>query len=93
MYARVSSGEQKTKGDLDRQAIEVLEGFTGTIKNPVIMSELENMIEEKGQETINKIFTEYFMVTVSKAMKCDRLAEALEDKNCTIEQLKEILYE
>ena len=53
----------------------------------------ENMIEEKGQETINKIFTEYFMVTVSKAMKCDRLAKALEDKNCTIEQLKEILYE
>ena len=57
------------------------------------MSELENMIEEKGQDAVNQMFIEHFMVTVSKAMKCERLAEALEDKNCTIEQLKEILYE
>ncbi len=57
------------------------------------MSELQNMIEEKGQDAVNTMFTEYFMVTVSKAMKCDRIAEALEDKSCTIEQLKEILYE
>ena len=57
------------------------------------MNELQNMVEEKGQDAVNAMFTEYFMLTVSKAMKCDRLAEALEDKNCTIEQLKEILYE
>ena len=57
------------------------------------MSELQKMIEEKGQGTVNTMFTEYFMITVSKAMKCDRIAEALKDKNCTIEQLKEILYE
>ena len=57
------------------------------------MSELQKMIEEKGQGTLNTMFTEYFTITVSKAMKCDRIAEALKDKNCTIEQLKEILYE
>lgn len=57
------------------------------------MDKLQNLIEELGQETIDSIFTQYFMLTVSKAMKCDRIAEALEDKNCTIERLKEILYE
>ena len=57
------------------------------------MNELQNMIEEKGLDAVNTMFTEYFMITVSKAMKCDRLAEALKNKNCTIEQLKEILYE
>lgn len=57
------------------------------------MNELQNMIDEKGQDAVNTMFTEYFMTTVSKAMKCDRLAEALEEKDCTIEQLKEILYE
>lgn len=57
------------------------------------MNELQNMIDEKGQDAVNLMFTDYFMMTVSKAMKCDRLAEALEEKDCTIEQLKEILYE
>ncbi len=40
IYARVSSNEQKTKGDLDRQAIAVMEGFQGRIRNPVVLKEV-----------------------------------------------------
>ena len=40
IYARVSSGEQKIKGDLDRQVITILEGFSGQIKNPLILKEV-----------------------------------------------------
>lgn len=47
VYARVSSGEQKTKGDLDRQALAVLEGFCGLIKNPVIFKEVGSGLNDK----------------------------------------------
>ena len=57
------------------------------------MNNLEEMIKELGQEKANKILTEFMLVTISKAMKCDRLAETLEKKDCTIEELREILYE
>ena len=50
VYARVSSGEQKTKGDLDRQALEILEGFTGTIKNPVIMKEVGSGLNDNRKQ-------------------------------------------
>ena len=56
------------------------------------MNTLEEMINELGQEKANKILMEFMLLTASKAMKCDQLAEALEDDNCTIEQLREILY-
>ena len=57
------------------------------------MNTLEEMIGELGQERANKILTEFMFLTVSKAMKCDQLAKALEDDNCTVKQLREILYE
>ncbi|MCR5587457.1 MAG: IS607 family transposase, partial [Lachnospiraceae bacterium] len=47
VYARVSSGEQKTKGDLDRQALAVLEGFSGQIKNPIILKEVGSGLNDK----------------------------------------------
>lgn len=47
VYARVSSGEQKTKGDLDRQALAILEGFEGRIKNPIILKEVGSGLNDK----------------------------------------------
>ena len=47
IYARVSSGEQKTKGDLDRQALAVIEGFSGQIKNPVVLKEVGSGLNDK----------------------------------------------
>lgn len=47
IYARVSSGEQKIKGDLDRQALAVLEGFSDQIKNPVILKEVGSGLNDK----------------------------------------------
>lgn len=39
VYVRVSSHEQKTKGDLDRQALEVIEGFP-YLSNTLIIKEV-----------------------------------------------------
>lgn len=57
------------------------------------MNNLEDMMAELGQEKANKILMEFLLVTVSKAIKCDQIAETLADKDCTVEQLREILYE
>lgn len=57
------------------------------------MSDLQKLIESVGQDKVNVIFTEYFMITLSKALKCDKIAEALEDEKCTIEQVRSILYD
>lgn len=47
IYARVSSDEQRTKGDLDRQVLAILEGFNGQIKNPVILKEVGSGLNDK----------------------------------------------
>ena len=57
------------------------------------MNNVEEMIAELGQEKANKILMEFLLLTASKAMKCDRLADALEEKDCTVEKLRGILYE
>ena len=57
------------------------------------MSNLQKLIDSIGQDEVNAIFTEYFMITLSKALKCDKIAEALEDEKCTIEQVRSILYD
>ena len=57
------------------------------------MSDLQKLIESVGQDKVDAMFTEYFMITLSKAMKCDIIAEALEDKKCTVEQVRSILYD
>lgn len=57
------------------------------------MNNVEEMIAELGQEKANKILMEFLLLTASKAMKCDQLADALEEKDCTVEKLRGILYE
>ena len=57
------------------------------------MNNVEEMIAELGQEQANKILMEFLLLTASKAMKCDQLADALEEKDCTVEKLRGILYE
>ena len=57
------------------------------------MNNVEEMIAELGQEQANKILMEFLLLTSSKAMKCDQLADALEEKDCTVEKLRGILYE
>ena len=50
IYARVSSNEQKTKGDLDRQVLSVLEGFSGRIKNPLILKEVGSGLNDNRKQ-------------------------------------------
>ena len=50
IYARVSSNEQKTKGDLDRQILSVLEGFSGRIKNPLILKEVGSGLNDNRKQ-------------------------------------------
>lgn len=50
IYARVSSNEQKTKGDLDRQVLSVLEGFGGRIKNPLILKEVGSGLNDNRKQ-------------------------------------------
>ena len=57
------------------------------------MNSFEDVVKEVGQDKANQMFMEYMLLTMSKAIKCDQLADALEEKDCTIEQLKEILYD
>lgn len=57
------------------------------------MSDLQKLVETVGQDKVDAMFTEYFMITLSKAMKCDKIADALEDNKCTIEKVRSILYD
>lgn len=49
IYARVPSNEQKTKGDLDRQAMFLIENVDNLI-NPLVLKEVGSglMISEKN---------------------------------------------
>ena len=55
VYVRVSSNEQKTKGDLDRQAISVMEGFQGSIKNPLILKEVGSGLNDNRKQLLKLI--------------------------------------
>lgn len=46
IYARVSSGEQKIKGDLDRQVVYILENVS-ELKNPVVLKEVGSGLNDK----------------------------------------------
>ena len=57
IYARVSSNEQKQKGDLDRQAMFLMENVPD-LKNPVILKEVSSGLNDKRrkiQELINMV--------------------------------------
>ena len=69
IYARVSSNEQKTKGDLDRQAMFLIEHCNDLI-NPVILKEVGSGLNEKRKKIqelirmvesneVNRIFVTY----------------------------------
>ena len=69
IYARVSSNEQKAKGDLDRQ-VSFLVQSTKDLKNPIILTEVGSGLNEKRkklhqlldmvlQDKVNRIFVTY----------------------------------
>lgn len=49
IYARVSSNEQKQKGDLDRQVVAILEK-AGSLNNPVILKEVGSGLNDKRSQ-------------------------------------------
>jgi len=55
IYARVSSHEQKTRGDLDRQVTKILEGFQGQIKNPIVLKEVGSGLNDKRRQLLKLI--------------------------------------
>lgn len=69
IYARVSSNEQKTKGDLDRQ-VSFLAQSIGDLKNPIILAEVGSGLNDKRkklhqlldmvlQDKVDRIFVTY----------------------------------
>jgi len=54
VYARVSSNEQKQKGDLDRQALHIIETNPNLIK-PVILKEVGSGLNDKRKELLSLI--------------------------------------
>ena len=69
IYARVSSNEQKTKGDLDRQAMFLMENCHDLI-NPVILKEVGSGLNDKRKKIqelirmvenneVNRVFVTY----------------------------------
>ncbi len=53
VYARVSSNEQKQKGDLDRQALYIIENIPN-LQNVVVMKEVGSGLNDKRKE-LNKL--------------------------------------
>lgn len=69
LYCRVSSNEQKQKGDLDRQVLYLIENISD-LKNPLILKEVGSGLNDKRQklqeliklvqeDKINRIFITY----------------------------------
>lgn len=54
IYARVSSNEQKQKGDLDRQALSVIEGAR-EIKDPIIIKEVGSGLNDRRKGLLRLI--------------------------------------
>jgi len=71
IYCRVSSHEQKTKGDLDRQVIAVMEYASNkTLQNPLILSEVGSGLNDRRKQLqkllsmilkgeVNRLFINY----------------------------------
>ena len=71
IYARVSSHEQKEKGDLDRQVVAVMEFAIGmNLQNPFILKEvgsglndnrkqIQKLIKMVMEDKVNRIFVNY----------------------------------
>ena len=69
IYARVSSNEQKTKGDLDRQALFLMENVSD-LKNPTVLKEIGSGLNDKRKKLqeliqmvmagkVNRVFVTY----------------------------------
>ncbi len=69
IYARVSSNEQKQKGDLDRQAMFLMENVKD-LKNPIILKEVGSGLNDKRRKIqeligmvldgkVNRVFVTY----------------------------------
>ncbi len=54
IYARVSSNEQKTKGDLDRQAMFLVENVNNLI-NPLVLKEVGSGLNDKRKKLLELI--------------------------------------
>ena len=54
IYARVSSNEQKTKGDLDRQAMFLIENVDNLI-NPLVLKEVGSGLNDKRKKLMELI--------------------------------------
>lgn len=54
IYARVSSNEQKQKGDLDRQALRIIEEIQD-LKNPLILKEVGSGLNDKRKKLLELI--------------------------------------
>ena len=46
VYSRVSSNEQKQKGDLDRQALKIIDSVSD-LKNPLVLKEVGSGLDDK----------------------------------------------
>lgn len=69
IYARVSSHEQKVRGDLDRQAVHILE-CQGCLQNPLVLKEVGSGLNDKREKLqeliklvldgkVNKVYVTY----------------------------------
>lgn len=69
IYARVSTGEQKTKGDLDRQALFLME-HCDNLQNPIVLKEVGSGLNDKRKkiqelirmvenDEVNRVFVTY----------------------------------
>ena len=61
IYARVSSNEQKTKGDLDRQAMFLIENVDNLI-NPLVLKEVGSGLNDKRKKLMELILLGFRIV-------------------------------
>ena len=55
------------------------------------MNTLEELKEAVGTEKANMLLMEHLMASLSKAMKYDEIADALDNKDCTADDIRRIL--
>ena len=56
------------------------------------MLNLEELIETEGITEVNKVCAEYILIALVKAMKMDKVVEMLDNENCTIEQIRGVIF-
>ena len=74
IYARVSSHDQKSHGDLDRQ-IQFLIDQSDNLQNVVVLSEVGS--ELLGKEQVERLFLEHYLTLVGKDNQKVKLADHL----------------